>query len=241
MKVGIAVSTYANEKTNDQRFIIIKKCLDSLLTTDITVVIVNDGSNNQKHLDLINSYDTFIMIHRKENGGIAKCKNTAIKYFDDNDFDICFLMDDDVEILNKDFYKFYIDAHEKTGIDHFCLQVGSLHKISNVTENGISYKISNHTNGCFLMITKKMIKELGYFKILPFKYGHEHSNYSTRAKLHHFAPGYVDISNSNELLKLIDNSLIIDAGARIYGEDFDKNEYVAFYNIKNEKYIECIE
>lgn len=235
MKIGIAISTFANEKTDDKRLDIIKRCLDSLSKLDIDVIIINDGSTIKPHLSLISSYN-FIQINMHTNGGIARCKNTALKYFEDNDYDICFLMDDDVEILDNNFYKHYIEGYEKTGIHHFCLQVGK-HDTQSVTVNNFQYSQSNITNGCFLMVTRDMIKKLGYFKILPFKYGHEHSNYSTRAITLGFAPGYVDIANSNTLIRLIHDSMFIDSGSRTFDEGFEINLREAFINIANEKYI----
>ena len=242
MKIGLAVSTYANENTNLERFNIIKKCLDSLDNIDIHIIIINDASIVKEHINLINKYkDKYHIINREINGGIAKCKNTALKYFEENDFDYCFLMDDDVEILDKNFYQYYINASEKTNIDHLCFQCHSRHKVNIKNINGIEIKESNHTNGCFLMITKRMIKEIGYFKILPFKYEHEHSNYTTRAIVFGLAPGYVDIIGSEKMLKLIDESTEFDSGTRISGDDFAANEIAAFENIHANKYITCVE
>ena len=238
MKIGIAVSTYANEKTDEARIDIIKQCLDSMLGLDIDVIIVNDASVNESHVSLINSYPEFTVINRPRNGGIAKCKNTAIKHFEENEYDIAFLIDDDVEILDKKFYERYIEAYEKTGIHHLCLQCSGDHPHSNDIEiNGFHVMKSNHTNGCFLMLTQKMIKELGYFKILPHKYGHEHSNYTMRALLNGFASGFIDVVNSGELLRLIPQSTDVHSGIRTSGKEFHENEREAFDNLSNEKYI----
>lgn len=239
MKIGIVVSTYMNEKTDKIRLDIIKKCLDSLLNIDIQVIVMDDGSINTKHIDLIDSYsDKFKIIHRNENGGIAKCKNSAIKFFEDNDFDICFLMDDDVEILDKEFYKYYIEAYEKTGIEHFCLQPQYKSSVEKQI-NDYTYIESEFLSGCLLMITKNIIKEIGYFKILPIKYGHEHTNYTIRCIKYNFCPGFVDIKNSYQLVKLIDESNIISSIVRPTPDELDQNAKLAFNNI--EKYINCIE
>lgn len=251
MKIGVAISTYANENTDNNRLLLIKKCLDSLLLSNVNVLIVNDGSTNEKHIKLINSYPMYTIINKSINGGIAKSKNTAIRFFDENDYDYIFLMDDDMIILDKDFYSYYIDAIQKTGIHHFCYKHENNHKetinmvshssIKKILINAQTIKISNRTNGCFLTLTKQMIKDIGYFKVLPYKYGHEHSNYTQRAINNGFAPGYVDIIDSEKYIGLQHESGNYPSSTYPTEIELKENFNIAFSNVKKEKYITCIE
>ncbi|MCK9574614.1 MAG: glycosyltransferase [Candidatus Pacearchaeota archaeon] len=243
MKICIAISTYVSDKASDDRIKIIKECLDSFINVNAKVVIVNDASTNKLHNELLETYkDKFHIINRTYNGGIAKCKNTAIKYFEENEYDICFLIDDDMKVVSPDFVKQYVDAIENTGIEHLCYQVPGDHKnTKNIEKNDFNVIQSDHTNGCMLVLTKNIVKNIGYFKVLPHKYGHEHSNYTLRCIIHGFAPGFIDVVDSNNFIQLIGQSVEIHSGTRIHGAEFDENEHAAFENLQNEKYIECNE
>ena len=241
MKIGISISTYANENTSDARLNIVKKCLDSFSIINLPIILVNDGSNNAKHVELINSYN-FKVINKPINSGIAKSKNSSLKYFEENDFDFMFLIDDDIEILDPRFYEKYIEVYDKTKISHMCFQVKEDHPkrwIENI--NGVQIHRARHTNGCMLTVTKKMIKEVGYFKILPYKYGHEHSNYTIRCINAGFAPGFIDIKDSHNYLRLIDATGTNKSAPNSYTEEeFNENLRVAFENLEHEKYISCV-
>ena len=245
LKLGLAITTYSNSKTSDERYKIIRDCFESVHNNvTIEVVIVNDGSEEPRLLEILDEYsDRFEIVTRVENGGISKAKNDCIKCLFEKDCDIMFLMDDDVLIL-QDFTELFENAITKSKISHFNYIVKSLHpeleKHGNkFKQNKIPIQQSPRLNGCFMTITKEMVETIGYFKVLPNRYGHEHTEYTLRAIRNEFAPGFVDLQNSEDYIgfhelayvhrsepDLIDDAKILE------------NSKVAFAT--QEKYIEYL-
>ena len=84
LKIGIAISTYSEEKTDQSRYDIIEKSLQSLQNIlkscllNLYVVLVVDGPIPQKHTNILNKFN-FPIHQKKVNGGVARAKNTSIK------------------------------------------------------------------------------------------------------------------------------------------------------------------
>ena len=101
IKIGIAISTYTEEKTEAKRYEIIERSLQSLQevvkTTKVKtyVVIVVDGEVPEKHMNLLSKYN-FNIFKKSQNGGVARTKNTSIRLLLEENVDIGFLADDDV-------------------------------------------------------------------------------------------------------------------------------------------------
>ena len=95
LKIGIAISTYSTKKTEQKRFDIIRKSLRSLEQNlkesklNIYIIIVIDGDVPKKHKELLNEFK-FNCYFKKENGGVAKAKNTSIRLLLDQNIDIGF-------------------------------------------------------------------------------------------------------------------------------------------------------
>ena len=106
IKIGIAISTYTEEKTEPKRYEIIDRSLKSLQkvlkTTKINtyVVIIVDGKVPDKHINLLKKYDFNVYI-RPKNGGVARTKNTSIRLLLEQNVDIGFLADDDLLYKNN--------------------------------------------------------------------------------------------------------------------------------------------
>ena len=106
VKIGIAISTFTENKTCDRRYEIIEKSLNSLNTylqstnLNIYTVLVVDGDIPERHdtiLENINKLNKNIHIYKREkNGGVARTKNTSIRLLLEQNVDVGFLMDDDV-------------------------------------------------------------------------------------------------------------------------------------------------
>ena len=77
-------SVFSGESTGDKRTLITEKCIRSVLKAvgkNCVKVIVNDGSTNKKHINVLNKYrKDFHIIDSPQNRGIAATKNEAIKY-----------------------------------------------------------------------------------------------------------------------------------------------------------------
>ena len=202
MNKSIAFSTYISKDNTNSRIDIFKQCIDSLYATnyDGPVVIVDDCSITDEHLNYASQYKPDI-VQKSVRGGVAKSKNTGIRKCLEYNAELIFLSDDDVLFIDKDWYNYYEEAYKATYIDHISYALSnSAQKNSKITKiNDYEIRQTRFVNGCFLMITKRLIDQIGYFKCMSQFYGHEHSNFSTRYQ--HYCKGrFYDIVNSNDLI-----------------------------------------
>lgn len=209
MKKGLSISTHSSENTPNGRYDIIENCLQSLIDNkpdDLMVNIISDGITN-KHREIIKKFP-FNHFERKENGGISKTKNTSIKTILQQGCDIGFLADDDLIFKDKEVFNAYTDAIVQTNIPHYSLFLQDDGKNCNDRViNDFTIKQTPWVNGCFLTFTKQLIENIGYFKILPYKYGHEHSNFSRRCVHQKENPYWCDIIGSLNMVNINHDSL----------------------------------
>jgi hypothetical protein len=218
MKIGIAISTYSNEKTPENRFNVIKLSLDSLKKNIIHqdyetyVIIVVDGIIQEKHKLLLNNYN-FNIHYKKENGGVAKVKNTSIRLLLQQKVDIGFLADDDV-LYKKNFLIPYVNTMINGKIDHmgYCQVNEIVHpkeswvKMGYIKMNYNNLEIMKHGGksvGCWLSFTPELIEKIGYFKVMEGKYGYEHINFTLRCINQKIIPYAIDIINPEEYISHI--------------------------------------
>ena len=242
MKLGISISTHSNENTPIERYDIIESCLQSLVDNkpeDLIVNIVSDGIT-EEHRKLLKKYP-FDHIEREINGGVAKTKNTSINQLLLSGCDIGFLSDDDMIFKDKELFNAYSDAMTRTEIPHYCLFLednGENCNIKNI--NGVDIKQTPWVNGCFLTFNRKLIEDVGYFKILSYKYGHEHGNFTRRVTHQGHNPFYCDIINSKELIDInVDSLSGINSMGIIDQELFQKNAIESTEGMN--EYIKLIE
>jgi hypothetical protein len=208
MKIGIAISTFSNEKTNNNRFKIIEQSLNSLDTYlkhdeyETYVIIIVDGSISEKHLNILNKYN-FDLYFRPENGGVARTKNTSIRLLLEQNIDIGFLADDDV-LYKKNFLQPYVNSIIKGNILHmgYCQVPEKVHprsewkKMGYIKTNYNGVEVMKHGGksvGCWLSFTPELIKKIGYFKVMEGKYGYEHINFTLRCIEQKIIPYAMDI------------------------------------------------
>jgi len=215
IKIGIAISTFTEEDTEELRYEIIERSLKSLKEVEketkinTYIVIVIDGKVPKKHYDLLNKYD-FNIYKRKENGGVAKTKNTCIKLLLEQNVDIGFLADDDLLYKNNCLEK-YTNFIYKTQCHHLIASYPhpkvhpDWNKMNYILDNYKGEKIRRHGGGVgyFLSFTPKLIEKIGYFKILPGKFGSEHINFSKRVIKMGIADFHFDIDNSVDYVEHI--------------------------------------
>lgn len=208
IKIGIAISTYTETGTEPERYEIIQRSLNSLrdiLKTSLIntyVVLVVDGPVPDKHMNILNKFD-FVIHQKKINGGVARAKNTSIRLLLEQDIDIGFLADDDV--LYKDgCLEKYINTTLKGKIHHmgFCQMSPIVHppnewmraRYYKTTINDVDVMHHNGRGvGCWLSFTPELIRKIGYFLVMPGKYGYEHINFTHRAIHHKMIPHACDI------------------------------------------------
>jgi GT2 family glycosyltransferase len=212
MKYGMAISTYMREKNFPQRFEIFKECITSLLSTTFNgnIFIIDDGSETDKHLIWADEQrNEKIKIFKKTpNGGISKCKNTGIRKLLEHNNDYLFLCDDDMLFNDKIWYHHYIDALQNTNLMHltFATHIDARATGSEVMIDNYKFLKTRKVNGCMLILDRKLIDKVGYFRVMPYKYGHEHSNFSIRCAEATGHKGFYDILGSEKWLAVNNKS-----------------------------------
>lgn len=222
MKTGIAISTYFCDKTPPERLGIFTRSLESLLSTEYAgvVVVVDDGSSSEEHLSRV---DSRVRVVRRTHGGVARAKNTCIKELLADNVDIGFLADDDMLYKHSAWHSRYVEAIQKSGIDHFSYFLESTPcELQDI--GGVRIRKTPSVNGCFLTFTRKLVDRIGFFKILPNEYGHEHSNFSIRAARLAGQVGFFDIEDSSSCLELIPESIVSKSVGSIDPDQFKENE-----------------
>lgn len=232
-KIGLAISTYFGENTGSKRLNIFFTSIYSLITSgfDGKIVIVDDCSTTDYHLNhLPKISDAIQVIRRPVNNGLSRCKNTCIKSLLDCDF--MFLADDDL-IYNGEWWRLYVEASTKSGISHFSHYTPQIdHQPARVVEvNGAAIKQHFQLNGTLLFMTKELIADLGGFAIMPYKFGHEHSNFTLRCLLSRKIPFFCDVAKSEEYVQLnkasYDNkSMIPDSAKASDNGHFNDHDYI---------------
>jgi len=206
IKHAMAISTYLGEKMFD-RCEIIKESITSLLESGYPGIIhvVDDCSKMKDHLNFIgelNEHRVKVYV-QEQNGGLSKVKNRGIKQILEGGSDFGFLADDDVH-YEKGWWNMYLEAYEKTGIPHFCCTASNCGHIAVV--NGFNIRNVGVHQGSVITFSKKMIDEMGYYKVLPCKLGHEHTQWTNKAVHRKITPFIADTVNSHEFLRYIGNS-----------------------------------
>jgi glycosyltransferase involved in cell wall biosynthesis len=225
MKTGLAISTYFCEKTSQERLGIFRKSIESLVLSRYsdTIILVDDGSTTRAHLE---GLPDNVRVVSRPHGGIARAKNTCIKELLNEGVDIGFLADDDVMYKSADWAEQYTKAIQITGMGHFSYFLEST-PCEYPEMSGYVYRKTPSVNGCFLTFTRDLIERIGYFKILPHEYGHEHSNFSLRAATIGKQGGFFDIVDSSQRLELIQESIVFKSVGPVDPIKFKENEQQA--------------
>lgn len=210
MKYGLAISSYLNEKIYDSRLNVMLESFNSLVNSnfDGEIFLIDDCSTVKDHLSKIESDYKFKIIERKENGGYSKTKNNGLKVLMDNDCDVLFLSDDDILYKDVNWFEKYLEAMEVTKLPHFCLHscnyAGYNKEDNSLNINGYEISVYNSVQGGFMTFTKELIKDHGYFKIMPRKLGYEHCQYTFKLIHNKVIPAIIDIKNSTDFVDYVD-------------------------------------
>ena len=207
---AIAISTYITDSAKEYRTKYLQTCVTTLIKSkfDGQIFIVDDCSPNREHIDWLKNlgYPNLTVYERSENGGIAKTKNTSIRLCIESGSKYFFLSDDDMYFKKENWWKHYEHACRGSKVPHFSFTatgavVRSRHP---KTINGFELTKTSLVDGCFLFCKRELIDLIGYFVIMPTKYGHEHSNFSVRAQK--YCGGFFDLNNSMDLVGLYELS-----------------------------------
>ena len=190
-----------------------ERCESSLIAIleknpNLKIVIIDDGLEETKISDCFNN-----KIKTSGKIGVGKSKNLALKHLMDNKCEHLFLMEDDVEILDGEIFKLYIEASKSSGIKH--LNYG-LHGNHNTDQNGnpVVRKSVKYPNeviidlypnvlGALSYYHKSVIEDIGYMDEV-FYNALEHVEHTLRASLKGYHPcfrWFADVHGSSNYIK----------------------------------------
>lgn len=221
VKMACAVTTYVPENAGPGCIKRLQAFLHFYETSGFPgeLYIIDDGSTNAEFRQyLLYLSHRYFVKFKAQNHGIAAAKNSCIVEFMNNDIEYGFICDDDINLLDR-WWKPYLGVMCTTRVHHLSwawdrvpwpydfssaqtyTKENFIHNDSSLASPSVRTFTrlvkTNYVNGCFLTWSRLMGEKLGGFKILPCKWGHEHTNYSLRAIMAGFAPCFCDVEYSN--------------------------------------------
>lgn len=226
----LTISTYFGNNTSIERLDIFKDSIASLIKTNFNgnIYIVDDGSTTDDHLSFVERLHipNLTIVKKPLNSGIARTKNTCLRLIHSHG-GIGFLADDDL-IYGENWSSEYEQAIIKTNIHHFCAFIEGA-QTDPIVINNVSLRSTPWVNGCFLTVTKQLIDHIGYFKVMEYGYGHEHSNFTLRCRHNKAIPSFLDINN--KVISVHQKSHDIKSMNNIDPEKMKQNEVVAMSDL----------
>ena len=218
-KIGIGIIT-----CNRPDFF--NKCYDSIPDEHLDrVVIINDGKP-------FNFYDKKRFIQHETNKNVGYSKNEAMTYFLDEGCDYIFTLEDDIIIKDPDIFEKYIDASNKTGIQHFNFGFSQRenldHNLKPVYRKTIDYgdvKIVLTPNilGAFTFYTRKALQTVGLHH-KDFNKGHgDHLELTYRAAKHGFTTPFWWFADLYGSWDMIENQSNFTTDSVVRSKNFEQN------------------
>lgn len=226
MKVGVGICTYNRLEYFKQSF---NAAIDKLHDVVDVWCVYNDGSDKDteyydEFLNLIEkTYPDIKIFNPRSNGGVARSKNTLLKYMMDKNCDYLFTLEDDIIVKDEKAVTGYIEAAEKSGFSHLCFayhgpmnQSGPMYKDEWLEYHGACI-------GAWCMYTKEIIEKCGYFNEKMIN-AFEHVHLTKRIGDQGFCPPFglfIDAAGSKNWLEEIPGS--IDHSSIRPREDWEEN------------------
>lgn len=135
-------------------------------------------------------------------GGVARNSNRAIKFAQQHDADVLFILNDDIRVLNPRVFSVYIDAIQKTGYGHFRYtdeRSAYKHPVE-FEKNGVKLARRVAGDGAFMTVTREMIGVLGGFDAGFGMAGGEELDYLRRAEAAGFCDGALDVLEARRMI-----------------------------------------
>jgi glycosyltransferase involved in cell wall biosynthesis len=188
----------------------LKKLINSLKDLKgAKLVIINDGL---KQIDGGNKLTVYNNVPPKQ--GVGKAKNRALNQLKECEY--IFLIEDDIVIKDLTVFEKYIEASNKSGIQHFNF---AFHGLDNYKPDGspavrlkvdyspeVSVCLYPNLYGAFSMYTKKCLEAVGNMD--EFFYNAmehvDHTQSIINKKMHPPFRWFADITNSNAYIEEID-------------------------------------
>lgn len=213
-KIGIYISSYIE---TEERANIVIECLKTLIIhygeyENIEIKLYDDGSPLDKVLSNKLIRNNIEIIKLGYNAGIASVKNICIKDFHDSNNEYGIFIDDDVTFYNSEGIFKYVEHMIKHNVPHL---TANSHPDKGFYDNELVK--CNVILGYMFTLTKEVVNKVGYFHVLPYRYGYEHVNYSERIKASGLIEEFLDIKDSDKYLNT-------SAEIKSFNVDFKKVE-----------------
>ena len=220
-----------NTRYNEKLFLIgvttynrveyLRKCVNSLLLSLSDsidyIIIFADGNSTDKTTEFIQNLDVGnnISIYQivNEEKYIYRQTNSIFKFSEIFDYNFAFVINDDLEFLEKNWDLNYYKSYIESNYDHLVYFDRRFKKIDHYLVNNSLQSYCNAKNcmGALFTFTKKLINKVGYFDEENFKLrGHSHIDFTLRCCRLGFnnIDKLFDIKNSNKYIKLINEKYI---------------------------------
>lgn len=169
--------------------------------------------------------DVWNFSHNNDQISIAHDKNEIIKRCFDDGCEYIFLFDDDTFPVREGWADFFINAHKKTGIDHFVLCKPNHNTL--IEKQPIVSLYATGT-GCMVFLTRQVVERVGYMNPEYGKYGYEHAGYSHRIHRAGFTPSwYVSVNGWEKYIYSWDLDKRDDFERTHWDGEENKADYIA--------------
>ena len=185
IKSGFCVISY-------NRIQYLHRCLDTLVSTtkhmSNALYFILDDCSSDGTQDFIKDYClkqtdvTIEFILKKRNQGYTDSFNECLQYAYEQGCDVIFLINDDISFISTGWADKYIDAIQKTGIQHFHFMDGR-NIVGRKVYNGITVSYHNWVRGCLEVLTAKAYQKVGGYDIQFHNHGCMDSDLSDRTIL----------------------------------------------------------
>ena len=188
------------------------------------VLVVDDGSPiaYQEHVKELCHSRGFRFIGTWRNGGISLAKNLCLNEFlEQPKYSHLIMLDDDVRVISDEFESTYTNAMERSGVGILSWN-DPAYTGANPEPHG-ELAASNHTCGCCVVVSRECAESTGLYKVMPGKWGREHSEYYQRSAVKFGKPGvYLDVPNSKELLVLASNASVFTHEEKLASNEINR-------------------
>lgn len=203
--IGVGILSY-NRKESLKR--LVRSIVQYTNLDRTTIFISDDGSTDRPTLDYLDEIaknHRIIIIRNKENVGVAANSNRLLRCL--FRFKYGLLLNDDVEVLQDGWDRFYVEATKNTDIHHFQFRQPGVYgaEPGDLIDKGQFHirKVDCRPHGAVLSFTNEMLTECGYFDENYGKYGMEHVDWSMKpAEFDMQDSGFFDVEGSDSYFRL---------------------------------------
>lgn len=194
------------------------------MTIGIGVTTYNRPEHLKVFKEQIKKYSLPHLLYIAEDNpriGIAKRKNECLRAL--RDMDYIFIFDDDCFPICNGWDQLFIDHFLKSGQHHFLYlkQTTTLKMLKE--ENNLEYY--DNCGGCFMFLTKEVIKKVGGYHDGYGIYGYEHAGYSQRIHMAKLTTHpYISITGSDKYIYAMDYDFYLPFNKRLNHKSSLSNE-----------------